>query len=162
MPTHSPQVSVFSSNGPRLAVGLACRSEAKKTSTEHVLIHPCSPSAAPSQGYGRSSLVTETPRYSSCRAMFLDNLLQELPQGRGQGPKGSGGEPPSQPFNKDLRPCSDSASPCLLPPGCAWEIRTESQDSGLTGWICIPPPGRAESCTHFTDCRKNTHPIPVF
>ena len=75
-------------------MGLACRSEAKRTSTEHVLIHPCSLSAAPSQGYGRSSLVTETPRYSSCRAMFLDNLLHwgvlELPQGRGQGPKGSG------------------------------------------------------------------------
>lgn len=24
-----------------------------------------------------------------------------------------GGQPPSQPFNKDLRPCSNSASPCL-------------------------------------------------
>ena len=66
------------------------------------------------------------------------------PRAGARGLRAAGGEPPSQPFNKDLRPCSDSASPCLLLPGCAWEMRTESQDSGLTGWICIPPPGRAE------------------
>ena len=109
-------------------MGLACRSEAKGTPTEHVLIHPCSPSTARSQGYG-SSPATETPSYSSCRATFLDNLLHqgvlELPWEQGQW-EGSGRAASQSAIQQRFKALFQFSLPLSAPPCCAWEMRRES------------------------------------
>lgn len=99
------------------------------------------------------------------------------PRAGARGLRAAGGEPPSQPFNKDLRPCSDSASPSAPPWLCMgdqdripglwsdWlDLHTSSRKSRIMyPFYRLQEKHPSHSCVlNSAKLSLKTPPIPIF